>query len=66
MQIIYLKRLSALAQNIISQIESAVIDSLSKLLLPKPTILLFTINATVKSVALPTYVSLKITNSSII
>jgi hypothetical protein len=54
MQIIYLKPLSALVQNIISQIESAVIDSLSKLFLPKPIILLSTINPRVKSFALPT------------
>jgi hypothetical protein len=59
MQIIYLKPLSTLAQNIISQIESAVIDNLGKLFLPKPTILLSTIKAPAKPIALPAYLLFK-------
>jgi len=59
MQIIYLKPLSALAQNIISQIKIAVIDNLGNLFLPKPTILLSTIKATAKPVALRAYLLFK-------
>jgi hypothetical protein len=54
MQIIKIKPLSALAQNKSNKIASAVIDSLSKLLLPKATIILYTVNTTVKTSALHT------------
>ncbi|MDI9364485.1 MAG: hypothetical protein QM541_06020 [Flavobacterium sp.] len=65
MQSIYLKPFGALAQNINRPIESAVINSLRMLFLLKATIVLSTLNTTVKSLAFSAYLFI-IINSSII